>query len=176
MRLRVSIRVLMVVVAIAALCVGPVFKYVQTLRKRSRDYAETANTSIKMIGYLTLSVQKPYLTDEERQSRQRLLVWYQRRIGAYTRAASRPWIVVVDEPRPPIVTSKPAPTPPTWEPPPLPEPPKPLATMTEAEKNAYRLSIVEHVKNLGTTLQGEMKEKTRRYSARPLQSPMNTGK
>jgi hypothetical protein len=153
LRVRVSIRVLMVVVALSAICAGPGYKWVQVLRKRSLDYRETAKTSASMIAWLKVSVKNPYLTDEERRSRQQLLGWYERRIGPYTRAASRPWIIVVDEPRPPLVWSKPKPvTPIQVEKFVVRKPPKDPRQMTDAEKGQYGLQLLQDLKDYGVRL------------------------
>lgn len=171
MRVRVSVRWLMVLVALSALGVGPVYRYLQTLRRRSQEYAEIAKEmkgSVALYGRMaTLTFQGPERTEAEK----RLAAWHAERAVVYEQGSRRPWIVIPWEAPPPL----PPPRVVKLEPMPKFEfspPPKPTAEMTEAEKRQEALRLVEELKgHLGQLKRGMSRGKRAMEAAREAVTP-----
>jgi|GEM_PF-7099934 len=116
MRLRVSLRLLMVVVALAALGIGPIYRYVQTLRQRSRDYAESAQVSALLEKVYLARAKSPHYGPLEKEASEGLADWHAKRSAKYKRAIYRPWILVEEPtPPPPMLPPKDAPNKPITE-------------------------------------------------------------
>ncbi|AGA25334.1 hypothetical protein [Singulisphaera acidiphila] len=115
MRFRVSLRLLMVLVALAALGVGPIYRYTQTLWQRSRDYAESAKISALSEKIHLTRAKTPRFGPLEKEAARELADWHAKRSAKYKRAIYRPWIVIVDEPQPPSVPEATVPLPPIAE-------------------------------------------------------------
>lgn len=170
MRLRVSLRVLMLLVALSALCVGPVCRYVQTLRQKSREYADLAKGSADMNKSVKAKLRLRRLTPEVREATQKLADWHAKRGEAYTRAASRPWTTVKEDPRPETPPSAPVLDPFVF--PPVRQPPKPPGEMTRAEQLEYgrrlaqdAVDLTERLKGRGARRQAIREEARRKQSS-----------
>lgn len=111
MRVRISIRWMMVVVALAAVAIGPAYRYARRLRQRSHAYAEAARNSDGASKFYQRRSTATYPSDAEKAYAKKAAAWHAERSARYRRGASRPWLVVA-EPNP-LPDRRP-------EPPPLP--------------------------------------------------------
>lgn len=145
MRLQVSLRVLMLLVAAAAVVAGPLCRYALTLRRRSREYSEAAQISAISSRIHSTLAKMPYARPEDRSAQRKAARWYAKRSEEYKRAARFPIVGVADEPAPEI----PAPTRDLPPLPPIPKASKPIQEMTKEEQQKYlkvQMKFIEDLK------------------------------
>src|SRR5690242_15010074 len=94
MRVRVSIRWLMVLVALSALGVGPGYRYLQTLRRRSQEYAMIAKDMKRSVAIDTHLATVTILGREGMEAAKKSAAWHVTRAAVYEHGSRRPWIVI----------------------------------------------------------------------------------
>ncbi len=156
------LRWLMLLIVLVALAVGPAYRYVMTLRRRSQEYAEAAMIHDVMVKTERARASLPRSSEDAKKQG----AWHLRQRERYTEAASRPWTTVNEEPGPPAQSPPSRPTTPL---PDIPETSKPVVEMTEAEKAEYLKERMKFIEDLRTVVQKRREERKRPSGPAPAQ-------
>lgn len=100
MRLRFTLRWAMLGVVLAAILIGPGYRYGRKLQERSHRYQVAVDMSELEIRRNARIAAKPSMDDATREHAKNLVAWYTERARLYERAVYRPWMEVkpMDEP------------------------------------------------------------------------------